>query len=347
MDANKTGAYLAMLRKTKGLTQEAAAEILGVSNKTVSKWETGGGLPEITVLPALAELYGVTADDILAGQTLHRECPPETAALKQRLMSRLRLRFDVCLAVALALAVTARLGIPYVSLAALPLSVAMGWIGFVLAAHPVRYGGVEAEGAFWLNLLRKLLLASTLQWYAFVCLLRLGTPDWESVDLTNPTLSYTYDDWKPLIFCVGLLALIAAFALAARRLAGPEKGLLGLRLSRGQKVLLFAAGVWLVVFWALWAWVDGRYVAAIAPWIQRYGENVMQDSRFDEWWPKLKAQRDAEVLPWLRARRAVLAAGGVTGLGLLIGSFWTLRLRRKRMSPSREPSAGRDGGPEV
>ncbi len=44
MDTNKTGAYLAMLRKAKGLTQEAAAEILGVSNKTVSKWETGGSL---------------------------------------------------------------------------------------------------------------------------------------------------------------------------------------------------------------------------------------------------------------------------------------------------------------
>ena len=109
MDTNKTGAYLAMLRKAKGLTQEAAAEILGVSNKTVSKWETGGGFPEISVLPALAELYGVTADDILAGRTLRQESPPETAALKRRLMSRLRLRFDVCFAVSLALAVTARL----------------------------------------------------------------------------------------------------------------------------------------------------------------------------------------------------------------------------------------------
>ncbi|CAN4009552.1 Helix-turn-helix protein, partial [Dysosmobacter welbionis] len=39
-------------------------------NKTVSKWENGAGLPDITVLPALAELYGVTADDILAGETL-------------------------------------------------------------------------------------------------------------------------------------------------------------------------------------------------------------------------------------------------------------------------------------
>ena len=70
MDAKKTGAYLADLRRARGLTQQEAADQLGVSNKTVSKWENGAGLPDITVLPALAELYGVTADDILAGETL-------------------------------------------------------------------------------------------------------------------------------------------------------------------------------------------------------------------------------------------------------------------------------------
>ncbi len=67
MDTAKTGAYLASLRKNAGMTQQDAADRLGVSNKTVSKWESGGGFPDITVLPALAELYGVTADDILAG----------------------------------------------------------------------------------------------------------------------------------------------------------------------------------------------------------------------------------------------------------------------------------------
>lgn len=292
------------------------------------------------MLPALAELYGVTADDILAGQTLRQESPPETAAIKRRLMSRLRLRFDVCFAGSLALAVTARLGIPYVSLAALPLSVAMGWIGFVLAAHPVRYGGVEAESGFWLNLLRKLLLASAVQWYAFVCLLRLGTPDWENVDLTNPALSYTHDSWKPLIFCVGLLVLAAAFSAAARRLAGPGERLLPLpwppaeTLSRGQKGLLCTWVLWLAVFGALWVWADGMFDAAVAPWAARYGEDVMRDVRFDELWPKLKAQRDAEVLPWLRARRAVLAAGGVTGLGLLAGSVKNFRFRRRQARAS-------------
>lgn len=68
MDTAKTGAYLASLRKAAGMTQQDAADRLGVSNKTVSKWESGGGFPDITVLPALAELYGVTADDILAGE---------------------------------------------------------------------------------------------------------------------------------------------------------------------------------------------------------------------------------------------------------------------------------------
>ena len=56
MDTAKTGAYLASLRKAAGMTQQDAADRLGVSNKTVSKWESGGGFPDITVLPALAEL---------------------------------------------------------------------------------------------------------------------------------------------------------------------------------------------------------------------------------------------------------------------------------------------------
>ena len=79
MDTAKTGAYLASLRKNAGMTQQDAADRLGVSNKTVSKWESGGGFPDITVLPALAELYGVTADDILAGAAVRSSGGPDTA----------------------------------------------------------------------------------------------------------------------------------------------------------------------------------------------------------------------------------------------------------------------------
>ena len=72
MDTMKTGSYLAALRKDAGMTQQETADRLGVSNKTISKWESGGGFPDLAILPALAALYGVPADDILAGETVRR-----------------------------------------------------------------------------------------------------------------------------------------------------------------------------------------------------------------------------------------------------------------------------------
>ena len=52
MDMEKTGTYLASLRRGRDMTQQQVADILGVSNKTVSKWESGAGLPDIGALPA-------------------------------------------------------------------------------------------------------------------------------------------------------------------------------------------------------------------------------------------------------------------------------------------------------
>ncbi len=62
------GEFLAALRKARGYTQQEVADRLSVSNRTVSAWERGTVLPDILLLPALAELYGVTADEILAGE---------------------------------------------------------------------------------------------------------------------------------------------------------------------------------------------------------------------------------------------------------------------------------------
>lgn len=68
MDQKKTGSFIAGLRKEKGLTQQELADRLQISNKTVSKWECGEGMPDITLLPALAAELGVTADDLLRGE---------------------------------------------------------------------------------------------------------------------------------------------------------------------------------------------------------------------------------------------------------------------------------------
>ena len=67
MDSKKIGAFIAELRKEKGLTQAALAEQLNISNRTVSKWENGDGYPDITTVPTLAEILEVTTDELFNG----------------------------------------------------------------------------------------------------------------------------------------------------------------------------------------------------------------------------------------------------------------------------------------
>ena len=67
------GEFLATLRKANGYTQQEVADRLGISNRTLSGWECDNVLPDILLLPALAELYGVTVDEILAGERKQKE----------------------------------------------------------------------------------------------------------------------------------------------------------------------------------------------------------------------------------------------------------------------------------
>ncbi len=67
MDLNKTKVLLSDLRKAKNLTQSEVAAKLGVLAKTVSKWETGHGFPDIESVPKLAEILGVSAETLLSG----------------------------------------------------------------------------------------------------------------------------------------------------------------------------------------------------------------------------------------------------------------------------------------
>lgn len=73
MEKKTMGSFMAALRKVSGLTQQQVADKLNVSNKTVSKWECDEGYPEITMLPAIAEIYSVTVDELLRGEKLDTE----------------------------------------------------------------------------------------------------------------------------------------------------------------------------------------------------------------------------------------------------------------------------------
>lgn len=62
------GKRIALLRKEKGLKQEELAEKLGVSGQAVSKWENDQTCPDISLLPQLASILGVTVDELLSGK---------------------------------------------------------------------------------------------------------------------------------------------------------------------------------------------------------------------------------------------------------------------------------------
>ena len=84
------GDFLAILRKSKGLTQQEVADRLGVSNKTVSSWETGASCPDISMLPAIAELFDVTCDELLRGERISSAEPqPRTEEKREKALGRM------------------------------------------------------------------------------------------------------------------------------------------------------------------------------------------------------------------------------------------------------------------
>lgn len=82
-----TGKIIRTLREDKGLTQAALADLLGVTSKAVSKWETAKGLPDVSLLEPLASALGVSVTELMNGERIvnHNKCA-----------NLLRSRFHVC-----------------------------------------------------------------------------------------------------------------------------------------------------------------------------------------------------------------------------------------------------------
>ena len=73
MDLIKIGKYIAFKRKEQGLTQKQLAEKLNMSDKSVSKWERGICLPDVTVYLELCEILGISINEFLAGEDIPKE----------------------------------------------------------------------------------------------------------------------------------------------------------------------------------------------------------------------------------------------------------------------------------
>ena len=70
MDCKKIGEYIQTKRKAKGLTQAQLSEMLGITSKAVSKWETGVAIPDIALFPELTKILNITIDELLVGEDI-------------------------------------------------------------------------------------------------------------------------------------------------------------------------------------------------------------------------------------------------------------------------------------
>lgn len=139
MDQRKIGAFLRQLRKESSLTQKQLAEHLGVSGRTVSRWENGNNLPDLTVLIELADYYQVGLRELLNGERESEPAQQETETLtavaeysseeKRRLLGRMHALFLAGFAAALViLSAGLENTTPYQELAGFGLGFAFGML---------------------------------------------------------------------------------------------------------------------------------------------------------------------------------------------------------------------------
>jgi len=121
MEHKSIGSFLSALRKANGMTQQDVADRLNVSNKAVSRWERDECAPDITLIPALAEMFGVTCDELLKGERIIHPSQPERGepraekrirALFNRAISRFRMLMIISLALS-AIGLICMFGITY------------------------------------------------------------------------------------------------------------------------------------------------------------------------------------------------------------------------------------------
>ena len=79
MDTQKIGLFLKELRKENNMTQEQLGERIGVTNKTISRWETGSYMPPVESLVLLSDIYDISINEILAGERVEEDKIKEVA----------------------------------------------------------------------------------------------------------------------------------------------------------------------------------------------------------------------------------------------------------------------------
>ncbi len=93
MDQKKIGLFLKELRKEKGLTQQQLAEIMNVSNRSISRWETGSNMPDLDLLISIANYYDVDLKEILDGERKDKPMEKEMKETVEKIFLIKRLHY--------------------------------------------------------------------------------------------------------------------------------------------------------------------------------------------------------------------------------------------------------------
>lgn len=147
MEPTRIGRFIAERRKALGLTQRQLAEQLSVSDKAVSKWETGRGLPDVLLMLPLCTVLGITVNDLLSGERVGEgdyrkkaeenmmELMRENAENRQRLLQSIACGGVTVVAVCALVALAAFLPLPALArVALLLLAMATAVLGIWAAA---------------------------------------------------------------------------------------------------------------------------------------------------------------------------------------------------------------------
>ena len=183
MDTVKIGKYIAGKRKALGMTQAQVAEKLGMSDKSVSKWERGEGLPDVYILAQIAQLYGITVSNLIG-----EEEPPKKSNPHFHI-------YVVLLSVALVFVIAAILFTAF-TIAAVPFP---SWL-FFLYAVPVSSIVCIVFTSLWWGILMQTLSITALIWSAGACI-------YLSIPIPIPNLSLIF------VVCAAVQVLITLWEL--------------------------------------------------------------------------------------------------------------------------------------
>jgi transcriptional regulator with XRE-family HTH domain len=236
MDKEKTGRLIREARKKKNYTQTELGDLLGVTNKAVSRWEKGEAFPDVGILEELANLLGLRIADLVTGEVRNEETDREEAMAELVRLSRIQARerrkkIAVSLIPAVILLVDLAVGALAMNGADSILIINIRWtcmalmvltMGFLLYESTVL--GKEPSGELWLDRVWDIVPLTTL----FVILLVFG---WTIVGTQRGQNPFGLEDYQVGPFLMGWLWVMCVVNLTLLIVSGVlwAKGMMGVR----------------------------------------------------------------------------------------------------------------------